>query len=671
MDWACLTQARSIESAPMNTGYLARAVACSLVVLLAAPAAAAAPRTVAVLPWVPGAAPQSLEGFGTALAGMVVTDLASVPGLQLVERERLNTVLDELSLSRTAFVDPKAAVRVAHALGAELLVSGSFSVVAKRLLMDARLVAVESGTILAAVRSEGPLEEYVAVEKDVVEQLLGQLKISLTPGARRTLLVRAQTEDPTAFAKFGAGLEARDAGDVASAKRAFEAALAADPGFADAAAALAGLAAKAEALTSREAARGKDARHKSLDGALAQLVDETTRPADFAHTQETVRDFGIRQALLRASRQYCRRYAELAAFLKHTAGSWPDFLDAGDPNDHRVAWDSTSHAIDARGKALGVSGAPETWYGTRPGELMHAAASGMLSPTSLLLYGNLAPEKFDASLAAALAHCYPRQARAAEWAPWLDRVKAWGLSDQALWIQHGQGPATVSVGDAMTLHLAFLEADADGVTAAVNARVEAVLARHPEGDRNRREVLSRVRAITTAAEARERRVASRLGRDAAAVLRDGTALAGSDGAALHLDDPLCAELVAREAPQAGRAWTRWLEEQDGTNARFRDGRLDQVADAIAVVRMAGCFRDTPKRPTLDALFSDVRHGLERRHPATLEDAKCRGDAAELGELVRPADAIAVARLEPKLAAARVEAALSRLHHLRVRRCLVP
>ncbi|PKN59317.1 MAG: hypothetical protein CVU56_01245 [Deltaproteobacteria bacterium HGW-Deltaproteobacteria-14] len=650
---------------------LARLAVAALTLALASTAVAAAPRTVAVLPWIPGAAPQSLGGFGTALAGMVVTDLASVPGLQLVERERLNAVLDELSLSRTAFVDPVAAVRVGHGLGAELLVSGSFSVVAERLLMDARLIAVESGNILAAVRSEGPLEEYVAVEKDVVEQLLGQLKISLTPGARRTLLVRAQTEDPTAFAKFGAGLEARDAGDVASATRAFEAALAVDPGFADAATALAGLAAKAEALSSREATRSKDARHKSLDDALAQLVDETTRPAGFTHTQDSVRDFAIRMALLRASRQHCRRYAELEAFLAHTAGGWPEILESGDPNDHRVAWQATSRILDARGAALGVSGASETWYGRRPGELMQAAYGGMSSPQSLLLYRHLSPEKFDASLAAALANCYPREARPARWAPWIERVKAWGLSGEPLWVQYGQGPVTISVGDAMTLHLAFLEADASGVTPAVNARVEAVLARHPEGDRNRREVLSRVRDITAAAEARERRVASRLGRDAAAVLRDGSALATTDAAALHLDDPLCAELVAREAPQAGRAWTRWLEMKDSTNAGFRDDRLDQVADALAVVRMAGCFRDSPKRPALDTLFADVRRGLERRHPATLEDSKCRSDAAELGESVRAADAIAVARLEPKRAAGRVEAALSRLHRLRVRRCLVP
>ncbi|TNF29436.1 MAG: hypothetical protein EP329_15770 [Deltaproteobacteria bacterium] len=646
-------------------------VSALALLLLAAPAIASAPRTVAVMPWAPGAAPKSLDGFGTALAGMVITDLAAVPELQLVERERLTALLDELALSKTSFVDPKAAVKLGHGLGAELMVSGSFSIVANRLLMDARLVAVQTGSILAAVRSEGPLEEYVAVEKDVVEQLLAQLKIALTPGARRKLLVRAQTEDPGAFAKYGAGLEARDAGDVASAKKAFEAALAADPEFADAATALTELAAKAEALSAQEAARGRSVRERSLDDALTRLVDETVRPDGFAHTRETVRDFAIRQVLLQQSHQHCRRYAEAKAFLEHTRGHWPALVaTVAADGDHRAAWEEASTWVDARAEELGVRG-PETWFGKRPGEVMHAIGARMFSAKSLLLASNLAPEKFRDSLAGALAACFPREARPGEWAGWVKRVADWGLGSEALWSQYGEGPATVSVADGMTLHQAFLEADAAGVGAEVTARVEAILARHPEGDKNRRDVLSRIREITDVAASRERRLAHRLGRDEAAVVRDAEALRGSQGTALQLDDPLCAELVALETPGVDRAWTRWLEHRDSTNARFRDDRLDQLADAVAVVRLAGCFADQPKRPGLDALYAEVRRGLERRHPGQLEDEKCRTEVAKISETARAQDAVAMARLAPKDAARRVSTVLSRLHGLRTRRCLVP
>jgi|GEM_PF-2608003 len=649
-----------------------RALVLTLALLaLAAPSLAASPRTVAVLPWTPGAAPKSLDGFGTALAGMVVTDLASIPELQLVERERLTALLEELSLSKTSFVDPKAAVKLGHGLGAELMVSGSFSIIANRLLMDARLVAVQTGSILAAVRSEGPLEDYVAVEKDVVEQLLKQLRVALTPGARRKLLVRAQTEDPTAFAKYGAGLEAQDAGDLASAKRAFEAALAADPAFADAATALAGLAAKAEALSSREAARGKSARELSLANALNRLPDETTRAPGFRHTRESVRDFFIRQVLLQASDQDCRRYAEAKAFLERTRGRWPALVEkTADGGDHRVAWDAASRWVDARAEELGVRG-PETWYGRRPGEVIHAMGSRVWSFKAFVLSSNLAPEKFSGSLARALADCYPREARPGEWTHWIERAEAWGLVDEALWSQHGEGPATVTVGDGMTLHGAFLDADAVGVTPEVTARIDAVVARHPEGDRNRRDVLSRVREITGAAERRERRVAHRLGRGQAEVLRDAEALTKRDAAALRLTDPLCAELVTEERQGAERAWKRWLEMRDSSNARFREDRLDQLGDAVAVVRMAGCFADTPKRPDLGALYAEVRSGLERRHPALLEDAECRSEAAELGQAVRPQDAVAAARLTPSQAANRLRFTLSWLHRLRVERCLVP
>lgn len=55
--------------------------------------------TLAVLPLDKAAASEEYAGLGKALAGMLVTDLSAVPGIKLVERERLQALLDELELN--------------------------------------------------------------------------------------------------------------------------------------------------------------------------------------------------------------------------------------------------------------------------------------------------------------------------------------------------------------------------------------------------------------------------------------------------------------------------------------------------------------------------------------------------------------------------------------------
>ena len=91
----------------------------------AMPSAALAARTLAVLPLEQGAGSEQYAGLGTALAGMLVSDLSRTEALQLVERSQLDAVLAEMELASTGFLDPDTAQRLGSGLGAELLVAGS------------------------------------------------------------------------------------------------------------------------------------------------------------------------------------------------------------------------------------------------------------------------------------------------------------------------------------------------------------------------------------------------------------------------------------------------------------------------------------------------------------------------------------------------------------------
>jgi TolB-like protein len=108
----------------------------------------------AVLPLQPGAESDPFPGLGKALAGMVVSDLSMLPGVDLVERDRLDALLGEIALSSTAYLDPATAQRLGKGVGAELVLVGTYSVVRDRLLLDARVVEVQSGAVRGAAAAQ-------------------------------------------------------------------------------------------------------------------------------------------------------------------------------------------------------------------------------------------------------------------------------------------------------------------------------------------------------------------------------------------------------------------------------------------------------------------------------------------------------------------------------------
>src|SRR3954471_22755822 len=66
---------------------------------------------IAVVEFTNASTDKDLEALGKGLQSMVATDLAQVPGLRLVERERLKEVEAELKLGRSGQIDKSTAAR--------------------------------------------------------------------------------------------------------------------------------------------------------------------------------------------------------------------------------------------------------------------------------------------------------------------------------------------------------------------------------------------------------------------------------------------------------------------------------------------------------------------------------------------------------------------------------
>lgn len=201
-----------------------------LLQLTALTASAQKPRTIAIAYFDNNSGSAELEPLRKGLADMLITDLAHLEKLQIVERERLNQVLGELKLSKSKFIDPKTAQKLGKGLAAELIMTGSFALSGDVMRVDVRVIEVQSAKVAASEKVEGKKQDFFAIEKDLVDVLVKTLNLKLSSGERSSLRSNA-TQSFDAWRKYSAGLDAKDRGDEAEAQRLFQEALTADPNY--------------------------------------------------------------------------------------------------------------------------------------------------------------------------------------------------------------------------------------------------------------------------------------------------------------------------------------------------------------------------------------------------------------------------------------------------------
>lgn len=202
----------------------------------------------------------TLEPLEVGLAQMLITDLSGAAPAPIVERARLQAVLDELKLGHEGAVAPETAAQVGKLVGAEFLVLGSFFELMGTMRVDARLVRVETGEIVWAHGVDGPTDTLFELEGALSDALVKALKgapkrpkrpsrsqgvLAPTPApapaptpaptrATGPAVVAPEKGELAAALRFSEGLLHLDDRDLPRAKEAFEAALGVDPSLVDA-----------------------------------------------------------------------------------------------------------------------------------------------------------------------------------------------------------------------------------------------------------------------------------------------------------------------------------------------------------------------------------------------------------------------------------------------------
>lgn len=131
------------------TGTRALAITALLVGSTAAAQAPARP-VIAVMPFTNSALAdhENYQPFSQGMAAMLITEMRGNPGIQLVERERLQQVLEEVRMGQSGPVDPATAARAGKILGARHMIFGAFIIDRRgNLRLDARAVNVETAIV--------------------------------------------------------------------------------------------------------------------------------------------------------------------------------------------------------------------------------------------------------------------------------------------------------------------------------------------------------------------------------------------------------------------------------------------------------------------------------------------------------------------------------------------
>lgn len=180
---------------------------------------------------------EDLVPLRKGLAQMLVTDLTGHPGIQLVERERLEEVLAEQKLSQSRKFDPATAAKVGKLLGAQYLVMGRIVDFMGKLSLETRVVHTETGAIVKTGRAQGKLEDFLQLEETlaaVLREGFESVKPPAFPAAPKPVARAPRPVHPDVLMAYSQALDARDRGDKPAAKLLLQKALQMDPAFAPA-----------------------------------------------------------------------------------------------------------------------------------------------------------------------------------------------------------------------------------------------------------------------------------------------------------------------------------------------------------------------------------------------------------------------------------------------------
>jgi tetratricopeptide (TPR) repeat protein len=176
-----------------------------------------------------------LAPMGAGLAEFTSIDLAKVQSLKVVDRLKIDLILDEIKLGQSAAADKSSAPRVGKLIGSRRVVTGTLIGAGEdKVRLDGAVVNTTDSSLKYPAGSESEVKAFFRMEKQFVFSVLEKLGITPTP-EERDAIAKVPTESYLAFMAYCRGLDHRSRGEFDQARVEFNGAASQDPGFGDAA----------------------------------------------------------------------------------------------------------------------------------------------------------------------------------------------------------------------------------------------------------------------------------------------------------------------------------------------------------------------------------------------------------------------------------------------------
>ncbi len=226
----------------MRTKTLLATLAGLALCLPAATASAQSNPTVAVLYLTNsalGAQNAELAPLSKGIADLLINSLSANPGVRVVERDRIQAVLDEQKLATDGKLDPATVVRVGKIVGAHHMITGVFITerASGTMKISLRVFDTETSQIVpgAGVEETGKTDAIMALIDKVGAKLNSSLKLPMIPAQAREehqASMKKQEKVPfQAVMLYSRALDEKDHGNKEKAVTLFRQAIAAFPAY--------------------------------------------------------------------------------------------------------------------------------------------------------------------------------------------------------------------------------------------------------------------------------------------------------------------------------------------------------------------------------------------------------------------------------------------------------
>ncbi len=206
--------------------------------LLAAALHAERPMRVLVYPF----ENQGAAAFSWLSAGMtdsVIADLGCIRSIEVITDADRKKALKEMEFELSGLADEKTAARIGKFAGADTIFTGSYTVAGGRVRVVAKLMNVESGSLVKSVKLDGTVEYIFDLQDKIVFALMDESQSIIVADVGRmavtneekSLIQKKQRPSLSAYEYYAKAVEMQDT-DPLQALRLFNESLAIDPGYA-------------------------------------------------------------------------------------------------------------------------------------------------------------------------------------------------------------------------------------------------------------------------------------------------------------------------------------------------------------------------------------------------------------------------------------------------------